>query len=269
MYFEYNGHKIYYEVHGEGYPLVMLNGIMMSTKSWETFLPDLSKNNKVILLDMLNQGQSEKVDYQFYHDVQVEIVNALVEHLNIKKVNLFGISYGGEIALQFTLKYQEKINKLFLSNTCANTSYWLEEVGNAWNNASDDALSYYLTTIPFIYSPKFFVENKKWIENRKSILLNVFSDKTFINSMKILTNSSVGYDVRDKLSEIKVPTMILGSEYDFITPYYQQKEINKAIENSELIFVSDSGHAVMYEKPNIFLSSLLGFVNSGSFIYNI
>lgn len=269
MFFETKGNNIYYEVHGEGEPIILLNGIMMSTLSWQEFIKPLTKNNRLILLDFLNQGQSDKVDYQFFHDVQVEIVNDLLDHLGIDSVNLYGISYGGEIGLQFALKYPKKVKKLFLSNTCAYTSYWLEEIGNAWNEASRYALSYYLTTIPFIYSPKFFVENRRWIENRKEILLKVFSDEVFINSMRILTNSSVGYDVRERLDEINCPTMIIGCEYDFVTPFYQQEELHKRIKNSELLFIKESGHGIMYEKPVIFTSTLLGFVNNCKINYNV
>ena len=158
---------------------------------------------------------------------------------------------------------------MFLSNTCANTSDWLEEVGNAWNEAAHSGLSYYLTTIPFIYSPKFFIENKEWMDNRKKILVQLFEDKEYIKSMKILTNSSVGYDVRDRLGQIKIPTMILGCEYDFVTPFYQQRELKENIANSQLVYINDSGHAIMYEKPSLFTSLVLGFVNTTKIIYNL
>lgn len=269
MYFKYKDYNIYYEVHGKGDPIVFLNGIMMSTKSWGEFIEPLTKNNQLILVDMLGQGQSSKEFNQFYHDVQVEIVEALFNHLNLDKANVFGISYGGEIALQFVLKYPHRVKKMFLSNTCPNTSYWLEEVGNAWNQASIDGLSYYLTTIPVIYSPKFFVENREWMERRKKLLVPIFNDQDFIASMRVLTNSSVGYDVRDRLHEIDVSTMILSCEYDFVTPNYQQKELHENIRGSQLLFVPDSGHGIMYEKPALFVSSILGFFNNSKDVYNL
>ena len=269
MFFKYNDYDIYYEIHGEGEPILILNGIMMSTKSWAEFVEPMSKNNKLILVDFLGQGQSSREYNQFYHDLQVEIIEALLSHIDVPSVNLFGISYGGEIALQYTIKYPKRVKKLFLSNTCANTSYWLEEVGNAWNEAAHSGLSYYLTTIPFIYSPKFFIENKEWMDNRKKILVQLFEDKEYIKSMKILTNSSVGYDVRDRLGQIKIPTMILGCEYDFVTPFYQQRELKANIANSQLVYINDSGHAIMYEKPSLFTSLVLGFVNTTKIIYNL
>ncbi len=263
MIFKYNNHNVYYEIHGEGAPLLLLNGIMMSTKSWSQFVEPLSSLNQLILVDFLDQGQSSKLEGEsFTHQVQIEMIASFIDYLGLEEINLFGVSYGGEIAIQLAYLYPDKFKKLLLFNTCAKTSYWLEEVGNAWNAASGDGLSYYLTTIPFIYSPKFFVENAEWMKKRKEILVPLFSDKAFIDSMIRLTNSSVGYDAVDELSKIKSETLIVGCEYDFVTPYYQQEQLHALIENSQLLRIPESGHAVFYEKPSLFVSLVLGFVNN-------
>lgn len=263
MIFNYNDYEVYYEIHGEGEPLLILNGIMMSTKSWNQFVEPLSQLNQLILVDFLDQGQSSRlVDQSYTHQVQIDMIHAFLDHLNLETTHLFGVSYGGEIAIQLASLYPERFKKLMLFNTCANTSYWLEEIGNAWNAASHDGLAYYLTTIPFIYSPKFFVENSEWMRKRKEALVPVFSDREFIEAMIRLTNSSVGYDATLDLSKIKSETLIVGCEYDFVTPYYQQEQLHEGIENSELIKIPDSGHAVFYEKPSLFVSLVLGFTNS-------
>lgn len=262
MFFEFKGKKVYYEVHGEGPALMMLNGIMMSTASWTPFLEDLSKHNKIILVDFLDQGQSEKLIGETYnHEIHIETVKALYDHLGLEKFSLYGISYGGEIALQYAIKYQETLDKLILFNTTASTSYWLEEVGNGWNAANKNWLTYYYLTIPYIYSPMFFTQKRDWVEARKKSLKEVFSNKDFIDSMERLTNSSVGYDVEKEVSEIKVKTLIVGCQYDFVTPFYEQEKLNRLIENSELVYIPNCGHGSMYEQPSLFLSLLLGFVN--------
>lgn len=255
-----NGKCLYYEVHGEGKPLVILNGIMMSTASWKEFVTPLSAHNRLILIDFLDQGQSDKMEEAYSHDVQVSALSELLDDLCHEPISLFGISYGGEIALQYALKHEQKIEKLLLFNTCMETSYWLEEVGNAWNKSAADPESYYLTTIPYIYSPIFFNQNKEWMEKRKETLLEVFSYKPFIDSMKRLTDSSLNYDVTDDVQKLSVKTLIAGCEYDFVTPFYQQKKLHEALPHSELVYVPGSGHALMYEKPVLFTSLIKGFV---------
>lgn len=264
-----NGKKIYYEIHGEGEPLVILNGIMMSTKSWSEFIEPLSKNNQLILIDFLDQGQSDKLEAGYNHSLQVESTMELLNEITTEPIHLFGISYGGEIAIQIALNYPDRIKKLLLFNTCSETSYWLEEVGNAWNKATEDPEAYYLTTIPFIYSPMFFTKNKEWMEKRKKVLIPIFSDQHFIQSMIRLTDSSVDYNITARLGEITIPTLIVGAEYDFVTPFYQQKELHQGISSSELVFIPDSGHGIMYEKPVLFTSLIKGFVQPDKTNYNI
>lgn len=261
--FKFKDHSIYFEIHGEGEPLLILNGIMMSTASWTPFLDTLTKFNQVVLVDFLDQGQSSTLDNITYsHSVQIEVVHQLLQHLSIKSVNLFGISYGGEIAIQFSLKHPQFIKRLLLFNTTAWTSPWLQEIGDAWNKASSDPENYYSTTIPVIYSPTFYNNNIEWMKRRKEVLLEVFARPKFINAMVRLTNSSVGYDVRKDIHKITAPTLVVASDTDFVTPIEEQRYLAKHIPNSSLVVLENSGHASMYEHPEVFVSLVLGFVNT-------
>lgn len=266
----YDGKKVYYEVTGEGRPILLLNGIMMSTASWEFFKDPLTHNNQLITLDFLDQGQSDKLEGKYDQEVQVDLINGLLKHLNIEKINIVGISYGGEVAMQYALKYGESIDRLVLFNTTAKTNPWLRDIGRSWMLSGNDPLNYYLTTIPIIYSPKFYNENIKWMEDRKELLTKyVFSDKAFMDSMERLTLSAEDYDIEDRLDEIKCPTLIVGAENDYITPLTEQRLLNKGINKSELIILPDTGHGAMYERPLLFTSLILGFVNNTKLEYGI
>ncbi|WP_216650296.1 alpha/beta fold hydrolase [Fundicoccus ignavus] len=109
MNFLLNGKTIYYEIHGEGDPLLMLNGIMMTTKSWAPFIEELSQHHQLILLDFIDQGQSGPAETAYKQDIQVDVIKALLDHLELESVLLFGISYGGEVALQFVSTYPENV----------------------------------------------------------------------------------------------------------------------------------------------------------------
>ena len=101
--FLFKGKKVYYELHGEGEPILVLNGIMMSTESWNAFKPSFSKDNLLILVDFFDQGRSDRLDFEYKHDLQVDLLKALLEHIKIDRVNVVGISYGSAVALQFVL----------------------------------------------------------------------------------------------------------------------------------------------------------------------
>lgn len=270
-YFEYEGKKVYYETYGQGKPIVILNGIMMSTASWKAFIEAFSANNQLILVDFLDQGKSDKMeDTPYTQAIQVEVVRTLLDELKLEKTNVVGISYGGEVALQFAVKYKDCVDSLVLFNTTGKTSNWLRDIGVGWNRSVDDSLNYYCTTIPYIYSPSFYGEKSDWMDRRKELLTKgAFNDKAFMGSMTRLTESADYYDVLDKLPNLKIPTLIVSSESDFVTPIHEQRKLHELIKNSEHIIIPNAGHASMYEKPVLFATLVLGFINMEQKEFNI
>lgn len=263
--------KVYYEIYGEGKPLVLLNGIMMSTVSWQPFKETFSTHNQLILVDFLDQGRSDKMEGKNYtQEIQVEVLKALLDELGLKKVNIAGISYGGEVALEFAVKYEEYIEKLVLFNTTSKTSQWLRDIGVGWNRSTEDPLDYYCTTIPVIYSPKFYNEKSEWMNGRKTLLTEkVFNQKPFMDSMIRLTKSADYHDVLGELHKIKVPTLIVSCENDYITPMPEQRVLSELISTSELVVLPNTGHASMYERPVLFTTLVLGFINTEQNEYKI
>lgn len=246
----FNNKKIHYEVHGQGQPLIILNGIMMSTKSWHMFLKDL-KNYQVILLDFLDQGQSDSCE-SYGHKDQVVLVRSLVDHLCLDKVNILGISYGGQIALQYAIEYP--VDKLMVANCALNTTSWLADIGRAWQLAAgkNDAELFYHVCIPYIYSHHFYNKEHAWMMDRKGILLEIFNDN-FFKRMHRLIDSSEGYDIRSDVNKISADTIVVAAEFDYLTPADETIKIHHAIRGSKYKLLGACGHASMYEKPALFI----------------
>lgn len=263
--FIFQSKEVFYRTIGEGKPILFLNGIMMSTMSWVPFEKEFTKQNQLILPDLLDQGQSAKMDGPFEQSIQAEVVKALLDHLGLTRINLLGTSYGGEVALQFTVKYPDYVERLILMNTVARTNAWLREIGEAWNLAADNPVAYYNTTIPVIYSPAFYDRRAEWMAKRKEVLTKgAFANKAFMASMVRLTSSANSHDVANQLHEIKCPTLIVGSENDHITPLEEQRYLHDHIADSNLVILPNTGHASFYERPWLFASLVLGFVNLDS-----
>lgn len=270
--FKFLEKNIYYVVDGIGKPFVILNGIMMSTKSWQPFIRSFSAQNMVIRLDFLDQGQSDKLGGTAYdQSLQVEVLKALVEHLRLPKISVVGISYGGEVALQFAAKYPELVDRLVLFNTTAYTSPWLSDIGKGWIAAGKtrDAMHYYYVTIPVIYSPIFYEKRLDWMRRRETALQPVFSNPDFLEAMERLTNSAEHHNLVADLDKIVAPTLIVSAEQDYLTPMHNQELLYKRLKNAQWIKIPGSGHASMYEKPLLFTTLILGFVNALDVEYSI
>ena len=266
--FKYEDKEIFYTVDGEISSekeiIIILNGIMMSTISWDIFVEPFTKNNTLIRFDMFDQGQTSKLVEDYTQVIQVELLKSLLDFLEVKKVNIVGISYGASIALQFAAKYQDYINKLIVANVVAKTSPWLKAIGDGWNEVakSRNGLAYYNISIPYIYSPQFYTTNLNWMEERKKMLIPIFSNEVFLDAMVRLTKSAETHDVVESLKLIKTKTLIISSKEDYLTPVFEQVYIDKMLPNSNLVIIPECGHASMYEKPELFTSLILGFINN-------
>jgi len=264
----YRDYSIYYCIDGditENKPvIIILNGIMMSTLSWEQFKTAFSAQNTLVRFDMLDQGASSKALEGYTQEIQVDILYHLIEELQLKQVSLVGISYGASIALQFSVKYPDLVSKLVVANAVMKTSSWLKAIGDGWNQVAKtrDGLAYYNISIPYIYSPSFYIKNIEWMENRKKILIPIFSNPEFLDAMTRLTVSAETHDTSGKLDKIKADTLVISGELDYLTPVFEQQAIHSKIANSHLVILPGCGHASMYEQPELFTSLILGFINN-------
>ena len=264
MEFLFDDKKVYYEIYGEGKPLFVLNGIMMSHLSWKPFLSEMTKHSKVILFDFLDQGASAKLPDEVYtHDIQVALLHKLIEHLEFKTVDLLGISYGAQIALQYAISYPDMVSKLLIFNAASYTTPWLRDIGRAWIGAAKtyDPMHFFHVTIPYIYSNTFYTNNIKWIEERKELLKLVF-DRKFLDAMIRLIKSSEIFDVRDSLSKITANTLVVGSDCDYITPPDETKKLASGISEAKYFELQECGHASMYERANEFMTLVNGFITT-------
>lgn len=265
-YLKYKNKEIYYEVFGEGKPLLLLNGIMMSTMSWHPFIKAFTDSNMLILMDFLDQGKSSSMETGYNHSVQIDLIRALLAELKIDKINIAGISYGGEVGLGFGVKYPEKVEKLVLFNSAARTSPQLAEIGHSWNHAaaSGSAPAYYLATIPIIYSPLFYETNIGWMGDRQTALIEHFGKKEVLDRLVRLTDSSEDYDVREGLGGMTAETLVVSAENDALIPKEEQLIILGGLPNARLVCLPNCGHASMYEQPELFVALTKGFVNSSN-----
>lgn len=258
-------YNIYYEIHGneEGEPLVILNGLMMSTASWAPFIDVFSKY-KLILVDMIDQGKSSKAVGEFYtQDRQADMLKEFFDKLDLDKVNLFGISYGSEVALRFALKYQQKLKSLILANSTSRTNEHLKDSGRGWEYACKtyDASTFFKIAIIPVYSIKFYEENLEWMKAREKSFETALTPEWYEAVIRLM-RSAEDHNVSDRLHEITVPTLIIGAEHDTITPLPCQMELYKGIKNSRMVIINDAGHGTMYEKPYEFASNIIGFLET-------
>ena len=120
-YADLEGFRCYYEVHGPagGDVLVLSNGILMSTASWAFQTPVLSKRHRVLLYDCRGMWQSSHPSGPYSMSQHADDLAALLDHLEVERAHIGGISYGAELSMWFSLRYPERTRSLVLSSAVA------------------------------------------------------------------------------------------------------------------------------------------------------
>jgi pimeloyl-ACP methyl ester carboxylesterase len=125
-YADVNGLALYYEVYGQGKPIVLLHGSFMTIPlNWSQFIPLLAKDRKVIVAEMQGHGRTRDIAREFSYEGMADDVSALLRHLEIDRADILGYSMGGGVAFQVAVRHPEQVRRLVvLSGTYAHDGWW-------------------------------------------------------------------------------------------------------------------------------------------------
>jgi pimeloyl-ACP methyl ester carboxylesterase len=112
QYASVNGLEMYYEVHGEGRPLVVLHGAYMAIGSFGELVPALAESRQVIAVELQGHGHTADIDRPITYEGMADDVAALIRDLGLSEVDVYGYSMGGGVALQLVIRHPELVRKL-------------------------------------------------------------------------------------------------------------------------------------------------------------
>lgn len=257
-YADVNGVKIYYELFGKGETIVLLNGILANTQSWMNQVPFFSKQFQVLLVDFRGQGRSEKPAMKYPMELHAEDLKALLDYLKIAKAHFVGISFGAEIALIFATKYSEMLKSLVTACAVSHVDPVVKAKAERWLIAARLRSGRYLfeAVYPDVFSDEFI--EKKW--DFVCSTAPLYDTAVDIDAFIELLKGFMQLNITPKLSKIKVPTLVIAAENDKIKPLKYSKIIHTKIPRSEFAMIKNSGHTVIWEKPEEFNTLVLRFI---------
>ncbi len=128
-----NGIKVYYEVYGEGKPLVLLHGAFMTIETnWAQLIPELSKTRKVIAIEMQGHGHTPYSDRKLDLPTMASDVESVMDYLKVDSADVVGYSMGGSIAYQLAVKNPKRVTKLVIISSTYKSTGWLPVVNNGF-----------------------------------------------------------------------------------------------------------------------------------------
>ncbi|MCI0480558.1 MAG: alpha/beta hydrolase, partial [Candidatus Dadabacteria bacterium] len=176
----------------------------------------------------------------------------------IPRAHIIGLSNGGMIAQHFALRYPGKTAALVLADTCSyvDTLLWLTIT--SWIKAAEEGGSglRYDVALPYLFSEEFTKKNLDRMMAMKEINMALNPVKPVVN----LSKASRGHDLRDRVSEIKAPTLIIAGEEDILVPVKYSRILREKIKNSTLVTIKHCGHVPPIEKPDEFNQIVMRFL---------
>jgi pimeloyl-ACP methyl ester carboxylesterase len=238
------GRRIVYYEAGKGSVVILLHGLGADSHHWAANIGPLSQDFRVIALDQIGYGKSEKPVMRYTVGNFADYLHGFMGALKIPKASLVGNSLGGWVALDFTIRHPEMVEKLVLVDAAGlHPTSPLREPKGGWKN---------LTPFNTHWFFDLMEANKEWATTD----LGPHSYERHVKNGDSYTVASsvaemiTGREFEDKkLDRVKVPTLIIWGRDDLLIPLAMGEKFNKGIAGSQMIVIDGTGHIPMVGKP--------------------
>ena len=251
-YVEANGLRVYYEVHGEGEPLLLIHGGTATSQSWASHLPALTQRFRVFAPDSRGHGMTDNPTGEFGYRAMAEDVAALIGALGLKRPLVLGYSDGGQIALELGMRYPGLAKALVLGGTQFRFSEAYLEYARALlgivegeevdterlKREQPDFVAYLREAHGHVYGPEYW--------------------KTYVKKIAALWLTPLGYASED-LAAITDPALLLVGDRDGVATE-ESIELFRLLPNAELAVAPASDHGFIEAKANLFDALALDFL---------
>ncbi len=240
--FESNKATLFYEFAGTGRPLVFTHGASWDRRQWDKQVDYFKDRYQVITWDVRGHGDSTLPEGPVNPEDFSKDLIALLDHLEIDKAILCGLSMGGHISLQTAIRYPERVEGLVLIGTpCTNSFNLYEKLVVPINRFS-------IKLIPMKTTAKLLAKTlSKFNPDNAQYILETVS-KIPHNNFNRLWHAITGMESKDDLHKVKAPTLILVGDHDNLTSR-QQKYIQQNIADSELKIIKNAHHSTNLDNP--------------------
>ena len=261
-----NDLEMYYEIHGDGTHLVMVNGFCENLDEWTHLVPiseSLSKHHKVVTCDNRGMGRSSRPEGPYSTKTMADDIAGLLDHLEIDEAHILGASMGGMIAQEVALNYPDKVESLVLvASTPGGKVYGfpgqreaLEKLSWMYDPPPDLSEKELMDELfGIVFYPQYFKENKEAILSPSTEYPPVAAtlEKQF--------DACTSHDTYDLLSSIKARTLVIHGENDLLLYPEGGRTLAENIPDATLFMVREAGHAVLWETWDEIYPAIIKFL---------
>jgi 3-oxoadipate enol-lactonase len=253
-----NGTRLYYEVAGEGIPVVFIHGLGLDTRMWDDQFDVLAARCRVIRYDLRGFGKSApQTEERFLH---AEDLRALLDYLEAPKAHVIGLSLGGMIALQFVLLYPDGVRSLVLVDSALDGFNWSDE----WD-ASFTAIKERAAQAGASAANQMWLEHALFVpacerpdcRSKLAQMVGESSGWTWLNKSPA---RGIRPPSAERLNEIDVPTLVIVGERDLSDFQRIADALAAGIRGARKAVMKGVGHMSNMEDPAQFNTIVMSFL---------
>lgn len=261
-----------HKVDGEGSPLVLLNGGMMSIAAWDPIALPLAATLRVIRCDLRGQFLSPftesdpEPDSYALADHAAAVVE-LLDHLGVERAHLAGTSFGGEVAMMVAADHASRVASLVvmtatdrLTPRMQAAARALESQTRAVADGSVGGGTLFRALAPGAFSERWLAAQPPGFIEIRARQFDVFPRPYFAGIASIM-HALRGLDLESRLPRITAPTLVIGAGLDRTFPPEHSRAIAEAIPGARLEILENCGHAAVVEDPSRVVELLREFVS--------
>lgn len=258
-----NTNNLYYEVEGDGPPLILIAGYGCDLCFWETIRKPLASNFQLIMFDHRGIGRSDCPKESFTTQDLANDVLHLIEKLNLKRPHILGHSMGSAVAQIIAHEHPQKVNKTIFAQTFMKLAVAATAALHAFLNLYKDGVSMYKasqTVLPWLMSDQ-------WLNSPQlcELFLQLQSGQPYLPTIEGLTKQCEAltqFDSSSWYSKITTKPLILASSEDRLCPPQQAESMATNIPQAKLHVFQKIGHIAPLENPKEFCEVAIDFLSS-------
>ena len=243
-----NDIQLYYEVHGQGEPLLLIVGLGGSTRGWDMQIPTFSREYQVVAFDNRGSGRSDKPATRYTIRLFADDTVGLMDALGIASAHVYGQSMGGFIAQELALNYPQRVRTLVLGSTsCGGRQAVAASPENLTLMASLNTLSpeeAVEKNLPFLYSAEFIAHKREEIIARSLVEAEL---RPPLDAYARQVQAALRHNTYDRLPQILCPTLVISGSDDKVVPAENSSILAERIPNAELVVLPKAGHGYLVE----------------------
>lgn len=258
-----NGCSIYYEIHGQGEPLVMIMGLRRNIEWWYLQLPFLARHFKVIVFDNRGAGRSDKPKMDYSIRLFADDTAALMDKLGFQQAHVLGFSMGGYIAQELAINFPEKVIDLVLASTSCG--------GKKAVLMSDDRIKKFtanegLTPEEILQKDMDIYFSDAYIKNNVNAI-KVFSEISMryyqpVDAFQRQFAACLSHDTIQRLPGISAPIMIMTGDDDPLVPPENSYTLKELLPKAGLSVFPKGRHCSLIEFSERFNQEVISFFTS-------